>query len=254
MIIQVGGSISFAPHTADAKAKWLDYDTRHMLTELDPKPEFVTVTTGTTLWDIASMFHPEDIKGTHMDDPKVLEAWSGMVVDSTPALQLNSAVSRKTHGAAGPFDIDLPLTGAAGVECRSGAGNHTLVVQFTNDVVSGNANVTSGTGVAGVPSVAGNVLTVPLSGVAEVQRITVTLSGVTDEFAQVLPNVEVTMGVLTGDSNGDAVVNSGDALQTRSRSGQTTDATNFRSDVNADGVVNSGDTLAVRSRSGTFLP
>ncbi len=48
MIIQVGGSISFSPHTADAKAKWLDYDTRHMLTELNPKPEFVTVTTGTT--------------------------------------------------------------------------------------------------------------------------------------------------------------------------------------------------------------
>ena len=47
MIIQVGGSISFAPHTDDAKAKWLDYDTRHMLTELEPKPEFVTVTTGT---------------------------------------------------------------------------------------------------------------------------------------------------------------------------------------------------------------
>ena len=37
MILQVGGSISFAPHTADAKAKWLDYDTRHMLTELDPE-------------------------------------------------------------------------------------------------------------------------------------------------------------------------------------------------------------------------
>jgi hypothetical protein len=85
MIIQVGGSISFAPHTADAKAKWLDYDTRHMLTELDPKPEFVTVTTGTTLWDISSAFSPEDVKGTHMDDPAVQAAWSGMVVDSTPA-------------------------------------------------------------------------------------------------------------------------------------------------------------------------
>jgi uncharacterized protein (DUF849 family) len=43
MILQVGGSISFAPHTAEAKAKWLNYDTRHMLAELDPKPEFVTV-------------------------------------------------------------------------------------------------------------------------------------------------------------------------------------------------------------------
>jgi uncharacterized protein (DUF849 family) len=85
MIIQVGGSISFAPHTDDAKAKWLDYDTRHMLTELDPKPEFVTVTTGTSLWDVTMAMTPEDIKGTHLDNPKVLAAWRGMVVDSTPA-------------------------------------------------------------------------------------------------------------------------------------------------------------------------
>ncbi|MFO0860150.1 MAG: 3-keto-5-aminohexanoate cleavage protein [Phycisphaerales bacterium] len=88
MIIQVGGSISFAPHTAEAKAKWLDYDTRHMLTELDPKPEFVTVSTGTTLWDISSAFSADDVRGTHMEDPKVLAAWSGMVVDSTPAFYL----------------------------------------------------------------------------------------------------------------------------------------------------------------------
>ena len=85
MIIQVGGSISFAPHTEGAKAKWLDYDTRHMLTELDPKPEFVTVTTGTSLWDVTMAMTKEDIKGTHLDDPKVLAAWRGMVVDSTPA-------------------------------------------------------------------------------------------------------------------------------------------------------------------------
>lgn len=98
MIIQVGGSISFAPHTADAKAKWLDYDTRHMLTELDPKPEFVTVTTGTTLWDIASMFTADDIKGTHMDDPKVLAAWSGMVVDSTPAFYVEHLKRLRKNG------------------------------------------------------------------------------------------------------------------------------------------------------------
>ena len=47
MILQVGGSISFSPKTDDAKAKWLNYDTRHMLTELNPKPEFVTVAVGT---------------------------------------------------------------------------------------------------------------------------------------------------------------------------------------------------------------
>ena len=98
MIIQVGGSISFAPHTEGAKAKWLDYDTRHMLTELDPKPEFVTVTTGSTLWDIASMFSADDVKGTHMEDPKVMAAWSGMVVDSTPAFYVEHLRRLRKNG------------------------------------------------------------------------------------------------------------------------------------------------------------
>lgn len=113
MIIQVGGSISFSPHTDDAKAKWLDYDTRHMLTELDPKPEFVTVTTGTSLWDIASTFTPEDIKGTHMEDPKVQAAWAGMVVDSTPAFYVEHLKRLRKNGIqpyfvpCGPQQWDL---------------------------------------------------------------------------------------------------------------------------------------------------
>jgi hypothetical protein len=62
------------------------------------------------------------------------------------------------------------------------------------------------------------------------------------------------MGVLVGDTNSDASVNSGDALQTRGRSGQTANGTNFRSDVNIDGAINGGDALIVRSRSGIALP
>ena len=37
MVLQVGGSISFAPETEGDKAKWLSDDTRHMLAELKPK-------------------------------------------------------------------------------------------------------------------------------------------------------------------------------------------------------------------------
>jgi hypothetical protein len=69
-----------------------------------------------------------------------------------------------------------------------------------------------------------------------------------------MPDTTVQASILAGDTNGDRVVNSGDALQTRNRSGQAVDATNFRSDVNADGFVNSGDTVIVRARSGGFLP
>jgi uncharacterized protein (DUF849 family) len=89
MVLQVGGSISFSPKSADAKAKWLDYDTRHMLTELDPKPDCVTIAVGTTQWDIMSMMIPDDIKGTHLENnPKVQAAWSGMWVDAGPAFYL----------------------------------------------------------------------------------------------------------------------------------------------------------------------
>ncbi len=65
MILQVGGSISFAPHTPEAKAKWLDYDTRHMLTELNPKPEFVTVATAVaTFWSsMRGLLDPTGCRG-----------------------------------------------------------------------------------------------------------------------------------------------------------------------------------------------
>ncbi|HEY1428406.1 MAG TPA: 3-keto-5-aminohexanoate cleavage protein [Candidatus Tumulicola sp.] len=103
MILQVGGSISFSPHTEDAKAKWLDYDTRHMLTELNPKPDFVTVTTGTSLWDITQAFIPGDAKGTHLDDPKVAAAWANMVVDSTPAFYVEHLKRLRAHGISPYF-------------------------------------------------------------------------------------------------------------------------------------------------------
>ncbi|HPO20879.1 MAG TPA: 3-keto-5-aminohexanoate cleavage protein, partial [Rubrivivax sp.] len=47
MILQVGGSISFAPENEGAAAKWLSDDTRHMLAELEPTPDQVTVTVNT---------------------------------------------------------------------------------------------------------------------------------------------------------------------------------------------------------------
>jgi uncharacterized protein (DUF849 family) len=70
-IIQVGGSISFAPKGDDKKAEWLSYDTRHMLAELKPTPEVVTVAIGTCMMDITQMWTADDIKGTHLENPKV---------------------------------------------------------------------------------------------------------------------------------------------------------------------------------------
>ena len=48
MILQVGGSISFAPDPGE-EAKFQSYDSRHKLAEIDPKPDQVTVACGTSL-------------------------------------------------------------------------------------------------------------------------------------------------------------------------------------------------------------
>ncbi len=95
-------------------------------------------------------------------------------------------------------------------------------------------------------------MVVNLTGVANAQRITVTLSGVSDGANT--GSIDVPMGLLLGDANGDGVVNSGDATITRNRSGQATDGTNFRTDFNLDGFINSGDAITVRNRSGNSLP
>ena len=84
MIIQVGGSISFAPESDGAAAKWLSDDTRHMLAELDPKPDQVTVTINTSQMNILEQFDIRDIRGTSMEDPVVFNAYKEMTVPAQP--------------------------------------------------------------------------------------------------------------------------------------------------------------------------
>src|SRR5215207_7118697 len=85
MIIQVGGSISFAPESDGAAAKWLSDDTRHMLADLDPKPDQVTVTVNTTQMNVLEQMDVEDIAGTSLALPANRRAYSEMIVPSTPA-------------------------------------------------------------------------------------------------------------------------------------------------------------------------
>ena len=175
-----------------------------------------------------------------------------------PGGSLAAAASRKSHGAAGAFDIPLPLTGEPGVECRSGqpaSGAHTLIFAFTTNVVSGSASVTSGIGmVSGSPTFAANLMTVNLSGVTDVQKITVSLAGVTDSFGQALPNTSVSMNVLAGDTNGNKTVNGTDISQTKAQSGIPVTSANFRQDVTPNGSINTSDIGLVKSRSGQFVP
>jgi hypothetical protein len=165
-----------------------------------------------------------------------------------------SAFSRKTHGAAGTFDIPLPLTGNVGIECRSGGAtnNYQMIVNFATTVTVGGAAVTSGTGSMSSFNVSGSQVTVNLTGVTNVQRITVTLFNVNDGTH--MSNVPVSMGVLVGDVNGNAVVNASDVSLTKSQVGQVVSSSNFREDVNANGLINSVDVALVKAKVGTALP
>ena len=171
-----------------------------------------------------------------------------------PAVPVVSIASRKSHGTSGPFDINL---GGAilGVECRSSGGNHTIVFRFVHAL-----NSVGGVSFSGVGSVSSSGVgaepseyLVNLAEIGNAQVVHVTLTDVTDTAGN-QSNITVSMGVLIGDTNGDRFVNSGDASQTRNRSGQAADATNFRSDYNTDGFVNAGDATTVRARSGTSIP
>jgi hypothetical protein len=175
----------------------------------------------------------------------------------TAPLVLSTAASRKAHGGAGTFDVNLPLAGQPGVECRSGGtgGDHTLVVTFNNIVVSGDATVTDGVGsIAGPPSFSSNTMTVSLAGVADAQTVTVTLSNVTDSSAQTLPDTLVSASFLLGDTNNNRGVNASDVSQTKAQVGQPISGSNFRSDVNANGAINASDTTIIKVAVGTALP
>jgi hypothetical protein len=165
-----------------------------------------------------------------------------------------SAFSRKTHGGAGTFDIDLPLTGNVGVECRSGGAtnDYQMIINFMTSVTVGSASVTSGTGSVSSFSVSGSQVTVNLTGVTNVQRITVTLHNVNDGTH--MGDVPVSMGVLVGDVNGNAAVNASDVSLTKSQVGQAVSGSNFREDVNANGTISATDVAQVKAEVGTALP
>ncbi|HEU0208320.1 MAG TPA: cadherin-like beta sandwich domain-containing protein, partial [Candidatus Udaeobacter sp.] len=163
---------------------------------------------------------------------------------------LVSAVSRKVHGAAGPFDITLP-----GIESRSGGATNAyqMVFTFAAPVNVGSATITSGTGVIAMASGNGtNTITVDLTGVTNAQYLTVKLLCVDDTVN--LGSVSATMGVLIGDATASGAVNNTDVSQVKADVSAPVDGTNFRSDVTASGDINSSDVGLTKLKSGTALP
>jgi hypothetical protein len=170
-----------------------------------------------------------------------------------------SAVSRKVHGGAGTFDIQL-LPPAAGIECRVGQGangkDHQVVITFPVPVTVSGATVSSSDNQATASPPMGSgtaIITVNLHNVNNAQRLTITLIDVSSGAGD-LGNVSIPMAVLAGDVNATGLVDSGDVFLVRQQTGQGTTASNFRDDVNASGLIDSGDVFVTRQHTATALP
>ncbi|QSE93749.1 3-keto-5-aminohexanoate cleavage protein [Rhodococcus pseudokoreensis] len=83
MILQVGGSVSFEPE--DEGAQWSAEDARHMIAELDPKPDQVAVAVSTKQMNITDLMTPDTIAGTSFERPEVWEENREMVVPAGPS-------------------------------------------------------------------------------------------------------------------------------------------------------------------------
>jgi uncharacterized protein (DUF849 family) len=84
MILQVGGSISFAPEGDGAIAKWLSDDTRHMLADLAPAPDQVTIAINTNQMNVVEQMLDGDLAGTTLAEPETYRAYREMTVPAGP--------------------------------------------------------------------------------------------------------------------------------------------------------------------------
>ncbi len=179
-----------------------------------------------------------------------------IITVNSNAIQLSGVASRKTHGAAGDFDLPLALSGTSTIEPRTGGanGDHKIVFTFPNALSSvAGAGVSSGSVSSSAIGPNPNQYTVNVTGITNAQYITVTLTNAQDTVGNA-GNVSVQMGVLLGDVTASKSVNSSDIGSVKANSGQTANAGNFRTDVATNGSINSSDIGTTKSVSGTSLP
>jgi hypothetical protein len=168
---------------------------------------------------------------------------AGFWQTTATTLLLQSVASRKVHGLAGTFDLGLGLVPTnPTTEPRSGGagGSHTIVFTFNQPLTSGTAAVSAGTAVAGVPTFSGNEMIVPLSGVTNIQYLTVNVSNVASSGGGT-GSGSVRIGFLLGDVNQSRVVSVADLGLVNALLAQVVTAANYLKDVNVSGTLTVAD-------------
>jgi hypothetical protein len=206
------------------------------------------------------------VNGTTCNGATVTHSASGMAIYAPPAclvgpppapVKLLSAKSRKTHGAAGTFDVAIEPTAAMdgniAVEPRAIGAGHLIVFEFDGAITSaGIASAVDSTGAAvsvNVPaSPPGNLIFVTMPAVSDGRRVTISLAGING-----VSSAHASIGFLLGDVNNSRVVNAADLATVKANSGQLCNAANFKNDLKASGRINVADIAGVKARLGATL-
>lgn len=165
---------------------------------------------------------------------------ASIVVFASPPRLLGASL-RKTHGAAGTFDLMLaPTPLNPTTESRKGS-THSIVFTFDKPVTAGSASIAEGTATAGTPTFNGNEMIVPLSGVIDAQYVTVDVSGVVASDTGTGGSGSARTGFLFGDVNSSRQVTVADVGILNAALLQAVDTANFYLDVNVDGRLTVAD-------------
>lgn len=168
-----------------------------------------------------------------------------------------SAVSRKTHGGTGDFDVDiLAPSGTADVAVEPRTGGPTrIVVNFSQDVQAPDgldpsdvslASSGAADGTVSNVAIVGSELAVDMTGTSDEARLSIGFPGIAS-LDGIYVGESLCLGVLLGDTDASGAINIFDLLNVRNKLSQPVDATSFRSDLTAEGVINIFDLLAARN-------
>ena len=178
---------------------------------------------------------------------------------ATPVLQ---AASAQTQGAAGTFSLVIWPSLTQVTESRKGStvGTYKLVLNFSAPVSGLSATLGLQGGGSAVGSVGtitydstGKVVTVPLTGVGNLQALNLHLTGVPSGTGAPAGTADVSFNVLWGDANGDNIVSTLDSSIVSNSHTTLVNSTTYRYDINCDGAVNATDDSLISAAVGTNL-
>jgi hypothetical protein len=170
--------------------------------------------------------------------------------------QLQAAVSRRTHGGAGPFDLSMTLgSSATDIEPRVGTAGVTpqsvLTFDSAIEATDGSADcgqeVVVSNGTCNSVSISGSTMTVNMT-FGKNQCVAVALSGIRGAGAGPAMTGTSAVSVLTheGNVNADDNVNLLDLNDIKLTLFQAVGAGNFKNDINADASINLLDLNATK--------